>query len=168
MGKSGMFRECEKRGDWRIRIVSLDFVLSIKCEGVLEIRRPGFCGLCDGEKNSLRHLRSSPSDLLRPQDASDTRPVLWGYAHLPGSGDPAGALPKLRHGETEEALLVGRQSVLYQALWLFRGSTLPGFDHPRCGQGVKTGLEGRQGAGQAIHAGAVAQGGDARAEDHRN
>src|SRR5579863_768615 len=156
MKKSGMFCECEKRGDWRIRIVFLDFAPSIMCEGALGIRRPGFCGLCDGEKNGLRRLRSSPSDLLRPQDSADTRSVLWGYAHLPGSGDPAGALPKLRCGETGKALLVGRQSVLYQALWLFRGSTLPGFDDPRCGQGVKAGLEGRQGAGQAIHAGAVA------------
>ena len=152
MKKSGMFCECERRGDLRMLIVSPDTVPTVRYEAVLAIQRSESCGLCDGEKNGLRRLRWSPSELLRPQDASDSGSLLWGHPRLSGSGNPACLVQALGFGEARATFLDFGQSLLHQAVCVFCREALPCLHCSRGGKGVGAELEDGQGVGQAVYA----------------
>lgn len=166
--KSGMFCECEKREDLKMLIGFLDLVPSVRCEDALGIQRPGSSDFDDGEKNNLRPMRSSALELLRPQGAPDSGSLLWRYPHLPGGGDAACLLPELQFGEVRATSLDFKQSLLHKALCVLCRQALPHLHAPRRCERVGAGLEDGQAIRQAIHAGAVAQAGNTRAERHRN
>ena len=121
-----------------------------------------------GEKNSLWSLRCSSSYLLRPKDSQSSRLVLWGYARLPGRGDSPRLLSQVPEGEAGKAELVGRLSLLYQAIRLLHWPSLPGFEYSGRGPGVPSELEDSQGLGEAVHAGAVAPSGKPGAQSNRH
>ena len=113
-------------------------------------RRPASFASSAGENG----LRQHPARLIRPEDMPSTRSALRGHADRPGAGDSPPRLHALRQGEAGEAGLTGGQPVLHQALHLLRGTALPEHDdqEPRC----------------AVHALAVATGGEACAKDGRD
>jgi hypothetical protein len=121
-----------------------------------------------GEKNSLWCLWGYPSDLLRPKDPPSAGSVLRGYAGLPGRGDSPRLLSQVPEGEAGKAGVAGRFSLLQQTICFLHRPSLSGFQYPGCSPRVPSGLEDGQGPGEAIHAGAVAAGGDPRAESHRD
>ena len=104
-----MMRRCEHHVGWMRRIGLPDSVPSPRSVASSAIPRRGSCGSGDGGKGGLRGPWTEASDLLRPQDPSRARPLLWRHSCLPGSRGPARALPELRLREAREAALVGRQ-----------------------------------------------------------
>ena len=149
-------------------IVTLDFVPSVRCEGVSAIRRPESCGFSDGEKNVLRRLRSSPSEFLRPEDAADSGSLLWGYPRLSGSGDSACPLQRLWFGEAREVLLDIGESLLHEAICLLCWQALSSFCPSGRGKGIGFRLEDSQGVGEAIYAGTTQTRRDTWATGHWN
>jgi len=159
---------CVHIGDSKTRTSSRAFVPVLPLEVFSVIPRLAFFGSRGGGKNHLRCLRQSSSFVLRPQTAQGAGSVLRGHARLPGDRGPARVVPELRQGEAGRTVVVGRQSLLHQALRLLRGSPLPGFDHLRCCPGTASGLEDGQGTRQAVYAGAIAQNRKAWAKGHRH
>src|ERR1700735_3580274 len=84
---------------------------------------PGpLCSRCSAvEKNALRLLRASVANLLRSATTPGARPLLWRPAclsRLLHSPDP---VPLVLRREDRKIGLAGQQSLLHQALCLFRG-----------------------------------------------
>lgn len=161
--KSGMFRECEKREDLKMRIGFLDIDPIPSWEGNLVTRRPGSSGFYDGEKNDLRRLRAIASEFLRSQGAPDSGSVMWRYPHLPFGGGSACLLQELRLGKARATFLDCRQSLLHETVCLLCGEALPRFHPQGCGQGTSFRLAHRQGIGEAVYARATQTGRDAGA-----
>src|SRR5512143_1059545 len=93
--KPGMMRGCENHVGWMMHIglpVSVRSPRSVASSG---IPRRVSCGSCAREKNGLRDLLADAANLLRPQDPSSARPLLWRHPCVPGGRDPARALPEL-------------------------------------------------------------------------
>ena len=155
---------CEKIEDFGMHIGFLGSFLNTQFQGSLAIPEPGSSGSNAGGKNSLWSLRLDSSYFLRPEDPQSSRLVLRRYADLRGRGDPSGLLLPVRESETRKAGLVGRLSLLYQAVCLLRGPSLPRFEYPGRGQRVAFGLEDRQILGEAIHARAGTPSGNTWAE----
>src|SRR5512135_2379666 len=78
-------------------------------QGVTSMADPDQDNFATLEKNGLRDLLADAANLLRPQDPSRARPLLWRHPCVPGGRDPARALPELRRREAREAALVGEQ-----------------------------------------------------------
>src|SRR6266571_148884 len=160
--KRGTLSECVLLDGWPTRTAFPTFVRAPRCAEFLEIPKPASYASCGGEKNALWSLRHGGAGLLRPQGPPGARSLLWRHAHLPGARGLARVVPELRGGETGATALVGRQSVVPQALCLVRWAPVPDRDDPRCCAGAAPGLADGQGTGQTVHAGAIAAGRDAR------
>ena len=91
VGKTGMMRGCENNAGWMMRIGFPASVRRPRSVASSEIPRRGSCGSCAGEKNGLRSLWAEAANLLRPQDPSSARPLLWRHPGVPGVRDPARA-----------------------------------------------------------------------------
>ena len=162
-----MNRACERNDDSLMPITSLRLPLSRGYPVSLAIPGLGSSDSHDGKKNSLRMLRYSPPDLLRPQTPPGPRPLLWRHAHLPRTGDPACFVPKVRQGEAGEVCLPGQQSVLHQAICLLRGQALQYLHGQGCRRGIASGSQDRQHSGKAVHAGETPPCRQPQAQDHR-
>ena len=110
--------------DFGIHIGTLVSVRCTRFVASLETPEPGTSDWYVGEKNGLRSVWPFPSLVLRPEDSKGSGSVLRRRAHLPGSGDPKGLLPKVQESETGEAELAGRQPFLHQEICILR--------RPRC------------------------------------
>ena len=155
---------CEKIEDFGMHISFQDSSLNTPFRVSSVIPKPGSYGSPEGEKNNLWSLWFDSPYVLRPEDPQSSRPLLRRYADLPGRGDSSSFLLSVRESEAREAGLAGRLSLLYQAVCLLRGPSLPRFEYPGRSQRVAFGLEDRQGLGEAIHARAGAPSGDTRAK----
>ena len=155
---------CEKIEDFGMHIGFLGSSLSTQFLVSSVIPKRGSYGSAEGEKNNLWSLWFDSPYVLRPEDPQSSRLVLRRYADLSGGGDPAGLLSPVRESEARKAGLAGRLSLLYQAICLLRGPSLPGFEYPGRGQRVAFGLEDRQILGEAIHGRAGAPSGNTWAE----
>ena len=162
--KSGIGFSCYDIDDFGIHIGFRVSARSTRSVGSLETPGPGSSDLCVGEKNGLWSVWPGPSWVLRPEDPKGPGSVLRGCAHLPGVGDPKGLLPKVQEREARETAVAGGQSFLHQAICLLRRPSVSGLGDHRCCQRTSPGLEDGEGAGEAIHAGAVEASGTARAE----
>jgi glycerophosphoryl diester phosphodiesterase len=143
---------CKNISDLGTRIAFRAFPPSILCLASSEILDPESWVSSGGEKNCLWGLWPGPLYLLRPEDLQGSRPALCGSARLPGHGDPARGLPKVREGEAGEAGLVGRLSFLHQTVCLLRRPPLSGFEYSGHRRRAPLGLENGQGLGDAVHA----------------
>lgn len=117
----------------------------------------------DAKKNGLWFLREGSSELVRSKDPSCSGPLVRGCPNLSGISDSACLLSALREGETGEALLSCRQSVLHEAICFLCGETMPVDDDPGCGEGDAFGLAHDQGVGEVVHAGATSEDGKSNA-----
>lgn len=129
---------------------------------------PGSCASSAVKKNRLRSLWPLAPQLLRPKASGGARLILWRPAHLPGAGRATRGLWAVRLSETGATDLAGRQSLLHQALCLFRGSPLSRRNDQGCGQGTAFALGFRQRTGAAVYAGAVAARGHAGTQGDRH
>jgi len=163
-GKSDMKVACEKIEDFGMHIGFLGSSLSTQFWVSSAIPKRGSYGSSGGEKNNLRSLWFDSTHFLRPEDPQSSGLVLRRYADLPGGGDPSGLLSQVSESEARKTGLAGRLSLLYQAICLLRGPSLPRFEYPGRGQGVAFGLEDRQILGEAIHVRAGAPSGNTWAE----
>src|SRR6266545_6569352 len=136
-----MISECENPVGSKTRIGSPAFVPKRPSGASSAILRRASSPCAASEKNDLWHLWAVAPRFLRPQGSSGPRLVLWRHARVPGGRGPARALWPLWHRETGKAALVGRQSLLHQALRLLRGPTLSQLGHSRCSSGVAPRLE---------------------------
>src|SRR5215831_6025501 len=153
-------------GGSRTRTRSRAFVRNPRCAASSATRRPASLLWFGAQKNSLRQLRSSAVRMVRPAYTEGARSVLWGPARVPRVRGPTDSVQELRHREARAARVSGRQPLLYQALCLLRGAALPfGNDQGYCG-GTEAGLGYGQDAGEAVHDGAIGQGGHTRTEGH--
>src|SRR5450759_5991057 len=150
--KSGMMRGCENNVGWMMRIGLPVSVRTPRSVASSAIPSRASCGSCAGEKNGLWIVWTVAANLLRPQDSSSARPLLWRHPGVPGDRDPARALPELRRREAREAALVGQQPLLHQAVCLLRRPSLSVRDGPRCGTRTAPRLEDGQVAGNGLHA----------------
>src|SRR5919106_1988159 len=121
-----------------------------------------------GQKNGVWGVRAGPAWLVRLQATPRSRSRLWRSAGLTPAPGPGGGPPALWQGETRTARLLGRQSLLYQAVRLLRGAALSGLADPGRGQGAAPGLAHREGARAAVHARATAPRRDARPSGPRD
>ncbi len=166
--KVGTGDACAHTDDLRTRIASRGFVPGPPYGASLGIRGSGFSHSSVGGKNSVWHLWPWASDVLRPHAPLDSGPVLWRYAHLPGGAHSAGVVPDLPESEAGAAGLVGRQPVVHQTLCVLRWATLCQCPNPGCGPRAAPGLAHRQGAGEAVYAGAAQARRDAGSPGHRD
>ena len=148
-------------------IVSQDSTRSIPYQEFIVTPKPELLDSSAGEKNSMQ-LWLCPSYLLRPENPESQRPVLRRHADLPGCGDTARVLSQMPKGETREADLAGRLSLLYQTILLLCRPTLPGFEYPGYRQGIASGLENSQVFGDAVYAGAASPSGNSRPQGDWN
>lgn len=142
-----------------ISIAFRDSIRNTPYQVSMVIQKLGLSGLSAGEKNSLRSVWLCPPYLLRPKSPKSSRSFLWRHADLPGRGDPSSLLSQVSQGETREAGLAGRLSLLYQTIFLLCRPSVPGLESSRYRQGVALGLEDGQSLGDAVHEGAVAASG---------
>lgn len=160
--KLGMNRACRKRVGYWTSIGSPDFVRAPRYKGYLAIHMLELCGLSVVKKNGMRSVWDSSPEFLRSEDSTGSRSFLWRQENLSGCGDSAGFLSKVRQGETREARLAMRQSLLHEAICFDGGSSLSqGYD-TRCCERVSFGLEDGQGTGQAVHDGTTPAAGEPR------
>jgi len=157
-GKSDMKVACEKIEDFGMHINFQDSSLNTPFWVSSVIPKRGSYDSPGGEKNNMWSLWYDLPYALRPEDPPSSRPLLRRYADLPGGGDPSSFLSQVSESEARKAGLAGRLSLLYQAVCLLRGPSLPRFEYPGRGQRVAFGLEDRQILGEAIHARAGAPG----------
>src|SRR3990167_6935872 len=145
-----MNRGCEKRDALGMSIDSPDFIPSQAFRGFLETRGQGLSCSSVVKKNEMRFLWDHPSELLRPEEASCSGPVVRGCADLSGIGDSTCLLPEVREGEAGETQLARRQSVLHEEICLLCGETVPSNDDPGRGKGDPSRLAHDQGAGVPV------------------
>src|SRR5712692_5759587 len=120
------------------------------------------------EKNGLLRLRASVLDPLRPAAAAGPRSLLWRQACLSRVLLTQGPMSAVRWREDRTVGLARRQSLLYQALRLLRGPSLPRNPHQGSGRGTLSPLADGQGSGQAVHAGTTPPGRHSRSPGHRH
>src|SRR5664280_1618266 len=125
-----MMTRCENNVGWMMRTGLSVSVRSPRSVASSEIQRRGSCGSCAGEKNGLRSLWAESTNLLRLQDPSRTRPLLWRHPGVPGVRGATRVLPELRRREAGASAVVGQQSLLHQTVRLLCGSALSSFDDP--------------------------------------
>ena len=154
----------ENINSYGIFIAFRDSVRSTPFREFLGIPMPESLGLCAGEKKFLWRLWFDSPCLLRPKDSESPGPFLRWPAHFSGNGNPPSFLSPVRKSETGAAGLVGRSAFLHQTLCPLRGAAVSGFEPPGYCPGAAPGLEDGQGPGDAVYAGATAQGGIAGAE----
>ena len=138
--------------------IHISFLASVRCTrfvASLETPEHGSSGWYVGEKNGLWSVWPFPSLVLRPEDPKGSGSVLRGHAHLPGSGDPKGLLPKVQESEAGEAEVAGGQPFLHQEICVLRRPSVSGFDDHGCGEGTSLELENGEVARKTVHAGAV-------------
>src|SRR3954471_18374313 len=115
------------------------------------------------EKNGLRRLRASVSDLLRQAAPACPGSLLWRQACLPRLSPAQGPVLAVRGREERTLGLARRQPAVHQALRLLRGPALSRNPRQGGGRGTLPRLAHRQGAGQAVHARAAPPGGHSTA-----
>ena len=130
----------KKRDDYWTNIGSPDFGRDLKYGGYLAIREHGLSGLRGLKKNCMRLLRHRASQLLRQDSETYTGHVLRGCPNLSGSGSSAGSLQTVWQSEKGKTSLVGKQPLLYEAVFLLCRTQVSGHDHQGCSQRVETGL----------------------------
>ncbi len=155
-------------GDCGMRIASPAFVRNRRCAVSSAIRRRASSSSFGAQKNALRLLRSSAHGLVRPAHAARSRSAVWRRADLPGDRCASGAVQELRASEERAARLPGRQPLLYPTLCLRRGATLSSGHDQGCCRGIQASLGDDQDSGDAVHAGAVGQGGHTRSQGDRH
>ncbi len=146
-----------KRDDYSTNISSPGFERDQKYRGYLETRKLGSSDLRGLKKNSMRLLRHSASQLLRQDRTTDTGSVLWRCADLPGSGSSTHPVQKVWESETGEAPMAGKQSLLYETVFLLRWEKVSCHDRQGCGKRTETGLACGKGIGQGVHAGTASE-----------
>src|SRR5947199_9542986 len=98
-----MLARCVPRYGLLIHTVSPTFAPAPRCGACSGILEPASCGLHGAEKNTVWRLRHRGAGVLRPQDASGARPLLWRHAGLPGTRGPARVVSALWGREAREA-----------------------------------------------------------------
>lgn len=164
--KSGMIGGWQRRKAYWTPTVSPGFVQGRRSRGDSAIRRPGLSSWCGGKKNRVRMVWDPSSEFLRSQGPPDSRSVVRGDAHLPGGGNPPSSVSTVWQSEAGEGAVVGGQSVLYEAVCLVCGTTLPRNGGQGGGSGAQTGLEDGQELGEGVYAGAAPAHGDAEPPGH--
>ena len=124
-GKPGGVLSCEDSTASTTRIGSPGFVPPPRSPASSVTPRPAFSGLHAGGKNSVRRLRDSALDVLRPHDSPGSGPLLRRHTDVPGDPGPPSVVSDVREGEAGAARLPGRQSALHQALRLLCRLALP-------------------------------------------
>src|ERR1035437_291193 len=136
--------------------------------GYLVTRKHVLSVLRGVKKNCMRLLRHRTFQLLRQDSATDTGSVLWGCQDLSGSGRPTGSVQEVWKSETGETAVAGKQSLLYESVFLLCGPEVSNNDHQGCSHRVETGLAHGQGLGQRVHAGTVAAQSSGSAQGNRD
>src|ERR1700675_3110063 len=88
------------------------------CAGSLAIRRHALLRSRGAQKNDVRLLWSRAIGVVRPQEGTRTRLVVWGCACVCRVRGATHRVPGLRESEARGAGVSFGQPVLYQALWL--------------------------------------------------
>jgi hypothetical protein len=166
--RSDMILECVEGRDWRMLIAFQDSDRADGCGVYLEIPELGSWSWSEGKKNSLRCLRSTAPDILRPQDTARAGSLVWRYASVSGDGGPASRVPQLWSCEAGEAGLDCRQSAVHQTVRLLCGPAMPSIDVERRSQRTALGLADGQGFGDAVYARATTTGGVAGTASDRH
>ena len=161
--KSVMNWTCQNIDDSGMHIVFLVSFLNTPYPAYSGTPKVGSSSLSVGEKNRMQSLWPGPQNLLRPENGSGSRSFLREHAHLPGCGSSAGILPKMPDGKSGDPGMVGRDALLHETVFLLCGAALPGLDSSGCGPRAASELEDGQGLGDAVHAGAAAEGWNSRA-----
>src|SRR3990172_10206986 len=164
--KTGKIAACENTDASTMPIGSPVSVPLRPSEGSSATPRPASSVLHGGGKNSVRHLRDGPPNLLRPQGPSGPGSLLRRHAGVPGAPHPPGPVQTVREGEAGISGISLRQPLLHEAVRLLRGTTLPRLEYPGHRQGTATGLAHGQGVGEAVHAGATPACRHPGSEDH--
>lgn len=146
-----------KRDDYWTNISSPGFERDQKYRGYLETRKLGSSDLRGLKKKSMRLLRHRASQLLRQDRTTDTGSVLWGCADLPGSGSSTRPVQKVWESKTGEAPMAGKQSLLYETVFLLRWEKVSCHDRQGCGKRTETALACGKGNGQGVHAGTASE-----------
>src|ERR1035437_4411804 len=159
-----MMAGCENTVGWMMRTGLSVSVRSPRSVASSEIQTRGSCDSCAGEKNGLWSLWAKSANLLRPQDPSRTRPLLWRHPGVSGVRGAARLLPELRRREAGASAVVGEQPFLHQTVLLLCGAALSSLNDPGCGARTPPRLENGQVAGDGVHARATPPSRDARSE----
>ena len=120
------------------------------------------------EKNALRRVWPAAPGLLRSAAPAGARPLLRRQAGLPRVLDPPGRLQAVSRREARGAGVAGRQPPVHRAVRVLRRPAVPGGYRRGHRRGARPRLGDRQGAGQAVHAGATPPGRQPRAAGHRH
>lgn len=161
-----MITGCQRARACWTHTVSLGFVQEPRSREYSAIRRPGLFGWGGVKKNRVWMLWDPPSEFLRSQGPAHSGPVLWGAAHLPGSGGPPGSMSPVWQGEAGNVSLAGDQPVLHEAICLVCGAPLSGNGRQGRGQGAQARLEDREELGEGVYAGAAPAHRDAGPQGH--
>src|SRR2546425_13362335 len=108
-------------------------------------------------------IRRPPRSTLFPYTTLFRSPLRW-LPSLPGPRGTAHRMRVVRHGETGVAVVPRGQPVLHGTFCLLRGPSLSGLDDQGHRRGTASRLAHREGAREAVHAGAADAGGEAGAE----
>src|SRR6478736_9175950 len=108
------------------------------------------------EKNGLRRLRTSLSELLRQALPTCSRSLLWRQARLSRLPLASAAVYAVLGREDRTPRLARGQSTVHQAVRVFRRPPLSPNSLEGGGRGTVPRLARGQGAGQAVHARAIA------------
>ena len=79
-----MIRECENHVGLMRRFGFPAFAPRPRCVASSATPRRGSCGSCAGGKNGLWIVRTEAPNVLRSQDPSSTRPLLWRHSGVSG------------------------------------------------------------------------------------
>ena len=103
-------------GVCRMGIRSRAFERKRPCAACLVIRMCGSCGSIGAQKNGLRLLRVGRERLVRPADATGSRPFERRISDFSRSRSAARGVPPLWHSEARTAGFSRGQSALHQTL----------------------------------------------------
>ena len=120
-----------------------------------------------GKKTACGACGQVSANLLRPQDPSRARPLLWRHPGVPGVRDPARGLPECGAVKQEKLPWLANNP-FYTKRFAFYVGRRCRRDDPGCGRETPPRLEDGQGAGDGVHARATPTGRDARPEGDRH